>query len=672
MKMSNDKLATPVQYLKGVGPKVSKLLAKVGVSTISDLLYFFPREYEDRNRTVPIGQLDAHGDVVLIRGQIRRTENRKGRGRMSILKVTIADRTGSVNAVFFNQPFLAGMLREGMNLYLTGRPEANIYEGGIQLQVREWDIDNGGKPEILPIYPLTEGLHQKYLRNLMKKAVDGYLDLIEDPLPASIRSKYKLADLKSSIRTLHFPSEAGLIEPSRYRMVFDDFFLFELGLLASKQEIAKEKGIAFTIPDKALQEFTGTLPFELTGAQRRVLDEIFADMSLPHPMNRLLMGDVGSGKTIVAALAAFVAVQNGYQAAIMAPTEILANQHFEKLSKLLSGLHIRLLTGTSQKKSKKFDMTDCDIVIGTHALIEDNVKFRKLGLAVIDEQHRFGVRQRAKLAQKSWHPDILFMTATPIPRSLALALYGDLDRSDIDELPPGRKPVRTHYIPPSKRREAYEFMRKHVRDGRQVFIVYPLVEESEEVDLKAAVAEAERLQGEVFPELKIGLIHGRMKGEDKDRVMNAFKEGKIDILVSTTVIEVGIDIPNATIMAVEHAERFGLSQLHQLRGRVGRGAEESFCLLLADAKTAEARARIKAMLDFSDGFKIAEVDLRLRGPGEFFGLRQSGLPEFKMADIVRDEDVLKLARVAAEEFIKEDYAAARDLWLGQRKKIESS
>jgi ATP-dependent DNA helicase RecG len=441
-----------------------------------------------------------------------------------------------------------------------------------------------------------------------------------------------------------------------------------------KNKLKKEPGIAFEIKQNKLEEFIGSLPFTLTGSQKKVLEEILNDMQNPQPMNRLLQGDVGSGKTIIATLAAYVAITNGYQSALMAPTEILAQQHYLKLFKFTEklGLKIVLLTSTTSKKVAQHELEEADLMIGTHALIEKKVKFRRLGLVIIDEQHRFGVLQRANLVQKGITPDVLVMTATPIPRSLALTVYGDLDRSIINELPPGRTPIKTHFVPEAKRKSAYEFMRQKINEGRQVFIVCPLVEESEELDLKAAKEEADYLQKEVFPELKVGLMHGRMTGEEKDQIMGKFRDQKIAILVSTTVIEVGIDIPNATVMVIEHAERFGLAQLHQLRGRIGRGAEQSYCFLMADPKSPEAKARIKAMLDTNDGFKIAEVDLRLRGPGEFYGTRQSGLPNFRVADIIRDDKLLQEARVAALDLIATDQESARNIWQSQREKIKGT
>lgn len=648
--MHEKSLDTPIQYIKGVGPKVAKLFSKLGVLTAEDLLYFLPRDYEDRTQIKAISQL-VPSPLETIKAKVADVKV----VRNKVLKLRLADQTGSIEAVWFNQQYLLKLFRLGMELIVSGRVEINQYEGNLQLLVRSFEIDTGDNPAIVPVYPLTEGLYPKKIRAISEKVVGEYLNLVYDILPEEIKRKYKLAGLRESLRYLHFPEDLKNTEKYRRRLVFEDFFFFQLGLGLRRNIVKKENGIAFKV-----ETAMPGLPFELTGAQKRVLEDIKSDMQKPMPMNRLIQGDVGSGKTIVAAIAAHIAISNGYQVALMAPTEILANQHYLKIEKYLKDYKVKLVTGTTQKKEKLSELHGADLIVGTHALIEGKISFRKLGLVIIDEQHRFGVLQRAELSQKARlpasrseparqgnNPDILFLTATPIPRSLALTLYGDLDRSVIDELPPGRTPVKTHFVSDKKRKSSYEFIRKEIQNGRQVFVVCPLVLESEKIDLKAATDEADNLQKFIFPEFKVGLLHGRMKGEEKDLIMQAFKNKKIDILVSTTVIEVGIDIPNATVMVIEHAERFGLSQLHQLRGRIGRGSEQSYCFLFSDAKTQDAKTRIKAMLDSNDGFYIAEVDLKLRGPGDFAGVRQSGLPNFRIADIVRDEAILREAREAA-------------------------
>jgi len=672
--MSKTKLDTPIQYLKGVGPKIAKLLRKLGVETIEDLIYFFPRAYEDRTNIKQIAALQP-SDFEVIRGEVISVHHQLTRNRFSVLKAVISDRTGSIQAVWFNQPYLEKVLRKGMKLFISGKVEFSSFEAALQLSVRDFEVDTGMNPRIVPLYPLTEGLYPKKLRSIVETALRDCLDEIEDRLPDDIRKEHRLAELQKSISNLHFPERMSLVEPARRRLAFDDFFVFQLGLGLRRKMIKSKKGIVFNVDGRVLGDFKKSLPFDLTSAQERVLTEILSDMASPHPMNRLLQGDVGSGKTVLAAIASLVAIRNGYQAAIMAPTEILAQQHAEKVDRLLGGwgVRLRLLTGSvNRKQIAKSNQQQADLFIGTHALIQEKVGFDKLGLVIIDEQHRFGVLQRAKLVKKGLIPDVLVMTATPIPRSLALTLYGELDRSVIDEMPPGRTPVKTYFVSENKRGGAYEFMRERVKEGRQVFVVCPLVEESEKVDLKAAMDEAERLKKDIFPELKVGLMHGRLKSEEKDRIMKDFKSGRIHILVSTTVIEVGIDIPNATVMVIEHAERFGLSQLHQLRGRIGRGADQSYCFLIAEAKSPEAKTRIKAMLDSNDGFKIAEVDLRLRGPGDFYGTRQSGLPIFRVADIIRDEKILREARAAAFKLIAEDLDRARNIWQSQGKKAKSS
>ncbi|MFC1511058.1 ATP-dependent DNA helicase RecG [Candidatus Margulisiibacteriota bacterium] len=667
------KLDTPAQYVKGVGPKVAKLFKKLGVETVEDLIYFFPRDYEDRSQVTRIADLQPTNYAV-IKGEITRIDHQMTRNRFSVMKLEVYDRTAAIQAVWFNQPYLARMFRKGMKLIISGKVEISEFDGVMQVSVRDYEIDTGQNLKIVPRYDLTQGLYPKKVKSIVETALENCLKDIEDWLPAEIRRKYKLRTLLKSISTLHFPEDLSKVEPARRRLAFDEFFLFQLGLGLRKKTLKSKTGISFNIDHEMIGGFKKTLPFTLTTAQERVLGDILSDMQNAQPMNRLLQGDVGSGKTIVAAIAALAAIKNGYQVAIMAPTEILAQQHHGKLVGMLEehGAKVKLMTSTTRKQKTENQEQKTDIFVGTHALIQSGVEYEKLGLVIIDEQHRFGVLQRASLAKKGITPDVLVMTATPIPRSLSLTLYGELDRSVIDEMPPGRTPIKTHYIPEKKRKDSYKFMRERIEEGRQVFIVCPLVEESEKVDLKAAMDEAERLQNDVFPEYKIGLMHGRLKGAEKDKIMKDFKAGKIHILVSTTVIEVGIDIPNATVMIIEHAERFGLAQLHQLRGRIGRGSEQSYCFLIANTKTPDAKERIKAMIDSTDGFHIAEVDLKLRGPGDFFGTRQSGLPEFRVADIIRDEKILRVAREAAGKLIQDNIEQARAVWHSQSQKIARS
>ncbi|MFH1541837.1 MAG: ATP-dependent DNA helicase RecG [bacterium] len=663
--MSKIDLKTPIQFLKGVGPKLADKLKKLGVETVSDAIYFFPREYEDRSNPTAIGELQNDSGQVVIKGEISAIYHQQTRSRFSIMKVSIYDRTGSIQAVWFNQPFLDRLFRQGMRLIISGKVEYSEFDGVRQITVKDFEIDTGQNLSIVPRYPLTEGIYPKKMVGIVQASLDASLSEIEEWLPEELIKRYKLSDLQSSIKSLHHPAKMAKIGPARRRLAFDDFFLFQLGIALKKEGRKKEQGLSFK-PDRTLiEQFIKTLPFELTTAQNKVVAEIFADMERAQPMNRLLQGDVGSGKTIVAAIAAINAINNGYQVALMAPTEILAQQHYAKLSKLLSNVKVALMTRVSKPKER------ADLYIGTHALIQSNVVYEKLGLVIIDEQHRFGVEQRSALAKKGKTPDVLVMTATPIPRSLSLTIYGELDKSVIDELPPGRTPIKTHFVPGSKRRSSYNFIREKIKEGRQVYVVCPLVEESEKSDLKAAKAEAIRLQ-EIFAEYQVGLIHGRMKSVEKERIMKKFAQNKIHILVSTTVIEVGIDVPNATVMLIEHVERFGLSQLHQLRGRIGRGEEQSFCFMIGEVKTDEAKERVKAMQESTDGFHIAEIDLKLRGPGDFFGTRQSGLPLFRVADIIRDERILNEARLAAFELIKKDEKYARNLWESQRDKIKSA
>jgi ATP-dependent DNA helicase RecG len=658
-------LATPLQFLTGVGPQRAKLLARLGLVTVEDAIFHLPARHEDRSHLVPFRHM-APGEARTATGTVAGISPApRGRPRAP-LQVLLRDGSGFLNAIWFNQPYLERVFTRGQRLIVHGKvqPYGN---GPLQMQVKDFEIVEECADETLhvgrlvPVYRLTQGLTQRPMRTLIKRLVDQYADEVEEPLPESLRARRRLLPLSNALRTAHFPVREADLAAARRRLVFDDFVLLQLGLAIRRQREGRQRGITMN-PSGALSgRLLGALPYALTHAQERVWREIRGDMAQPYPMNRLLQGDVGSGKTIVATLAILTAIESGYQAAFMAPTEILAEQHIMTLQGLLDPLEIRveLLTNAVRGKARERLVAAAadgtvGCVVGTHALVQEGVRFRRLGLCVVDEQHRFGVAQRATLRDKGERPDVLVMTATPIPRTLALTLYGDLDLSVLDELPPGRKPVVTVARPEAGRRRIYEFLRGEIAAGRQAYIVCPLVEESEASDLRAATEMAGHLARVVFPDLSVGLLHGRMAFQDKDRVMGEFKAGRLHILVSTTVIEVGIDVPNASVMLVEHAERFGLSQLHQLRGRVGRGPFRSYCIFVGAASSGDARRRIAAMTRTNDGFKIAEVDLSVRGPGDFFGTRQSGLPEFRIADLVRDGAVLEEARQDALALIARD------------------
>ncbi len=658
-------LATPLQYVKGIGPQRAKLLSKLGLQTVEDALFFLPARHEDRSRLISFRSLKG-GETVTTMGTIAGVSPPpRGRPRAP-LAVLLRDATGFLSAVWFNQPYLARVFQRGRHLIVHGKVQR--YGGGpLQMQVKDYEIVEDSDDETLhtgrlvPVYGLTQGLTQRPMRSLMKRLVDAHATQVEEPLPDTVRARRRLGPLGTALRAGHFPQTDAEQAAGRRRLAYEDFFLLQLGLAIRRHREGRQRGVAMNPPGALWRRLLGSLPFTLTNAQERVWREIRTDMAAPYPMNRLLQGDVGSGKTVVAALATLTAIEAGYQAALMAPTEILAEQHFMTLTQLLGPLDtpVALLTNNTKGKARESVLAgvssgEIGCLVGTHALVQEGVQFRRLGLAVADEQHRFGVAQRATLRGKGERPDVLVMTATPIPRTLALTLYGDLDVSVLDELPPGRKRVITKARPESARRGIYAFLREQVEAGRQVYVVCPLVEESEVSDLRAATEMADRLQREVFPDLRVGLLHGRMPFADKERVMREFKDGTIHVLVSTTVIEVGIDVPNAAVMVVEHAERFGLSQLHQLRGRVGRGPWKSYCILLTAASSDEAKRRIAAMEASNDGFRIAEADLSLRGPGDFFGTRQSGLPEFRVADLLRDAALLEEARQDAVALVQGD------------------
>ena len=649
----------------------------MGLRTIEDLLYRFPIRYEDRGTFQTIAALrpgvtaSVIGDVVGC--GIRPTR----RPRFKIFELVVRDRTGALRAIWFNQPFLNDVFKPHQRVILYGKLELSSH--GLQLQNPQYEVlpqpasdqadagdaalhddDTLHTGRIVPIYEKTGTVTTKMQRVLVHHALAQLPDVLPDPLPADLRTRHHLVDRRTALGDAHFPPERASLDelnafrsPAQRRLIFEEFFLFQCGLVLRKRRASAEmKPRPVIITDEMRESARKVLPFRLTGDQKKVIAEIVGDMKRPHPMNRLLQGDVGSGKTIVALMAALVAMENGFQVAFMAPTEILAEQHYINIRRLLESSRFRmaLLTGTTPAKKRRETQAELaggslHLVVGTHALVEEPVEFRELGLAIIDEQHRFGVMQRAALRAKGMHPDILVMTATPIPRTLALTTYGDLDVSVMREMPPGRKPIKTIAKPESRRDEIYEFMRKELDLGRQAYVIYPLVEESAKVDLRAATEMADHLQQDVFPAYRVALLHGRMKPDDKDRVMHAFARGEFHILVSTTVVEVGVDVANASVMVVEHAERFGLSQLHQLRGRVGRAAHQSYCILLYQAPLSDSgRERLKALTDTTDGFEIAERDLALRGPGDFFGTRQSGMPTLRVGDLLRDHQLMEEAR----------------------------
>ncbi|MDP4182542.1 MAG: ATP-dependent DNA helicase RecG [Bacillota bacterium] len=641
-----------------------KLLHKLNLFCIGDLITHFPREYEDRNNFKKINML-LDGDSCTFEGEIasKVTENRIRKG-LSVYKVLIKDGTGSIVASWFNQSYIKNVFRVGERYLFFGKINRRFKSIEVQNPVYE-RIGTGEHKNlcrIVPVYPSTIDMSQNTLRAAIKSAMELVEGKLEETLPQWLREKYKLAEINYSFSNIHFPRTFEDFNKARFRLAFEELFLMQLGLLCIKMTLTEvETGIKFKKSEAEMNEFIKALPFSLTNAQRNVLGEIERDMESQKVMNRLVQGDVGSGKTVVAAIALYKAVLGGYQGTLMVPTEILAEQHLKTLSKLFQpfNVNVALLTGSQTAKQKRSVLEslktgEIDILIGTHALLEDKVEFENLGIVVTDEQHRFGVRQRAVLSKKGNNPDTLVMTATPIPRTLALILYGDLDISIINELPPGRKPIKTYSVNNEMRSRINDFIRKKVAEGRQVYIVCPLVEESDSIAAKAALELSEAIANEDFKDLKVGLVYGKMKPKDKESIMSQFVNGDIDILVSTTVIEVGVNVPNATLMVIENAERFGLSQLHQLRGRVGRGAEESFCVLYNEGKGSVSKERMKVMEKTNDGFVISEKDLQLRGPGEFFGTRQHGLPEFKIANLYKDMEILKIAQDAANELLMED------------------
>ncbi len=668
-------LATPVTYVKGVGPQRAEALAAKGIATAGDLLFYAPFRYEDRTNVKPLARL-APGEmasVIAVVESIRTPRFR--RGNLGMVEVVFQDGAGGrlLAKWFHAASYLAKILEPGARVALYGKVDFDTYSRELSMMHPEYELLRGDDDEgdeslhtgrIVPVYEAAGKVSTRVLRSVLKRLTDA-LPHIPDPLPDDIRRRLRLPALESAIREVHFPTPEtdlrllnSFRSPAQYRLIFEEFFWLETGMALKHSQARTEHGIAFALTPRVRDQVKKMLPFKPTPAQKKVLSEIAHDMAAPVPMNRLLQGDVGSGKTIVAAQAAVIAVENGYQAVLLAPTEILAAQHYLNLQRIFKPLDYRVmpLTGSMSKKEKEtikrsLSTGFAQIAVGTHALLEQDVEFHKLGLAIIDEQHRFGVLQRKALQQKGFSPDVLVMTATPIPRTLALTIYGDLDVSVIDALPPGRKPIQTIHKTRVELEQVYSFVLGEVRKGRQAYIVYPAIEESETVAMKAAQEAYEELSRRVFPQLKVGLLHGKLPAKEKEAVMAAFQRGVVQVLVTTTVIEVGVDVPNASVMVIEDAERFGLAQIHQLRGRVGRGSEQSYCVLVTSKLGDVGYARIRTLLDSSDGFYIAEMDLRLRGPGEFLGTKQSGLPVFRIGNLIRDSEILELARGEAQSLV---------------------
>ena len=670
MSINRFEFTDNVMYLKGVGPKRAKALEKLKIMTMYDLLTHYPRAYEDWSKITPIRNLIIDESAVVV-GRITRPEMRIAGSGLKIISTYLRDGTGYVKLTWFNQEYLMDKLTEGMRLLVIGKVKLDGWSGERTInQINSFTIlEENEVPElgIMPIYPATATLNQNFFRNVMKNLL-GKMPKLEEILPKNILKELKLISLDEATRAIHFPKNREQLSLSRRRLAFDELFLIQCGLMLIKRQAQDEKlGIIHKKNGELVKKVLEKLPFELTKDQKKTFKTIAKDMEKNLPMRRLIQGDVGSGKTAVAMLALVKTVENGYQGALMAPTEILAEQHYETFLKILSeiGIKIGLLSAkiTSSKKKreeiyKKISEHEIDILIGTHAILQEGVKFSKLGLVVTDEQHRFGVTQRSKLEKKSEKiPDMLVMTATPIPRTMILTVYGDLDVSLIKELPPGRKPIKTFVRNINSRKKVYEFVLEEIKKGRQAYVVCPLIEKSESekmIEIDPATEIYKKLSEGIFKNYKCGLIHGKLKSKEKEEIMEKFYGGEIKILVSTTVVEVGVDVPNATVMIVENAERFGLAQLHQLRGRVGRGSEKSYCILISDGKAENSKERLKAMETTTDGFKLADIDLKMRGPGQFFGEVQHGLPDLKIADVFRDVEVLVAASEAAEKYVKSE------------------
>lgn len=649
-----------IKDLKGVGPKLSESLKSLGIYTIKDAIYYFPRSYEDRENIKAINEI-VDGEFISLEVTVKIIfPYKKTFSRKTVNKILFENETGHIMGVWFNKPYIRNNFVVGEKLFLWGKVSKKM--GEIQIIDPQYEKNaNENTLGINPIYPLNKNISQKVLRKVIKQSLDYIESEVEEILPNNLRKIYSIVDINSALNNIHFPSNNGILKISKDRIKFEELLILQLCLLMAKNEFIKSK---ISTPIKisyAMNTIKEMLPFKLTGAQARTIREMLSDMKKSAPMNRLIQGDVGCGKTIVAIIGLINSAVNGYQGAMMAPTEILAEQHYASISRFAEkfDLKVALMKGSTSAKEKKeilkgISSGEISIVIGTHALIQENVEFNNLSLAITDEQHRFGVRQRAQLINKGNNPHVLVMTATPIPRTLALFIYGDMDISIIDELPPGRKKIDTYYVQSNKKDRIYSFAKKEIKAGRQAYVVCPLVEESEKINAQSATQTAEDIKIKYFENYSVGLLHGKMNSKEKDEVMNDFKNRKIDVLVSTTVIEVGVDVPNATIMIIENADRFGLAQLHQLRGRVGRGEHKSYCVLISDVKSKECMERMKIMSETNDGFKIADKDLQLRGSGEFFGIRQHGLPELKMADIVQDIELVKKTRDLAKELISNE------------------
>ena len=650
---------SPVSALKGIGEQRERKLQKLGISTIEDLLTHYPREYKDRSEIVIIADLPIDEPSTFL-AQIKEEGQNSRHGRLVYTRMKVYDETGSVGVLWYNQPYMKNSLKIGEWYLFSGKLQKKYGRTEIISPEVERIGENFAGGRIIPVYPASEGISQKMLRNLMEDALSQMNGGMREELPLWLRKEYKLAERNFAIENIHFPKTEQGFYDARRRLVFEELFVLQTALFQLKNTLEDSGEGNILKKKKALQEGEKLLPFALTGAQKRVLKEVEKDMTSGKIMNRLVQGDVGSGKTAVAIITSYWAIQNGYQAAIMAPTEVLANQHFESFQKIFepAGIKVVLLTGSLKAKEKReaLEMVkngEAQMIVGTHAVIQKGVEYQNLGLAITDEQHRFGVRQRSTLAEKGENVHTLVMTATPIPRTLALILYGDLDISIIDELPPGRQKIDTSAVDSRYHQRIYTFIQKHVKEGRQAYVICPMIEESEKLEVQNVLDYTEELVREL-PECRVSCVHGKMKAKEKQEIMDDFAAGKIDVLVSTTVIEVGINVPNATIMLIENAERFGLAQLHQLRGRVGRGSEKSYCILVSDTKTKVAKERMKTMTESEDGFVISEKDLKLRGPGEFFGIRQHGLPELKIADLYKDMAILKEAQSAAGELLQKD------------------